>query len=461
MSIAKTIKQFLDDKHIVYSVQQVQHFDSPLQAAVTAGISPRSLYYPVVLRDTFGLIMAVLPASHTLDYARLSALLNRKVDPAFHTQLSSVFADCEPGMIPPVGEPYGIRTIIDASLETPEEIYMLAGDHNRIIKLKRRDFLMMQSNAWLASDFTSPIEELEEAGNSDELMEELTEKNHYIRQRIEQISELPPMPEMAAKVIELQSQPMPEVADLVAVLELDPALAAQVMRYARSPFFGYSGRIDSIYDAVTRVLGFDATMNMVLGVAMAKPFKISLHGPIGLEAFWRNAVYSASFYQAIAKLMPRQQRPQLGLCYLGGLLHHFGYLVLGHFFREEFVGLSDAILGQPERPVEVLEREYLGIDHGEIGAWLLNAWHLPEEVVTTVREHHNQSYDGPHAQYVRLAQLVDQLLANVERGVAPTEGLSAQLLASLGLDEVDVMREVDKILADTSELDEMATRLAA
>ena len=143
MSIARTIKQYLDDKHVIYNVIQVQHFDSPLQAAVSAGIPPRSLYYPVVLRDPFGLMMAILPASHTLDYTRLGALLNRKIAPAFHTQLSSVFSDCQPGMIPPIGEPYGIRTIIDANLSSPEEVYMVAGDNSRIVKLSRKDFLLM------------------------------------------------------------------------------------------------------------------------------------------------------------------------------------------------------------------------------------------------------------------------------------------------------------------------------
>ncbi len=461
MSIARTVKQYLDDKHIIYRVRQVQHFDSPLQAAVTAGIAPRSLYYPVVLRDPFGLIMAVLPASHELDYTRLGALLNRKIDLAFHTQLSSVFSDCQSGMIPPLGEAYGIRTIIDAALETPEEVYMVAGDNSRIIKLSRKDFLLLQANAWLASDFAVPVEQLEKAGEDEEVMEALVEKNHYIRQRIEQITELPPMPEMATKIVELQAEPMAEITDLVKILELDPGLAAQVLRYARSPFFGYGGQIDSLYDAVTRVLGFDATMNMALGVAMARPFRISLHGPIGLETFWRDAVYSASFYQAIAKLMPSEGRPRLGLCYLGGLLHNFGYLILGHFFREEFIGLSDAMLGQPDRAMEEVERDYLGIDHGEIGAWLLRAWHLPEEIVTMVQEHHTPDYAGPHARYVHLAQLVDKILRNIDSGSAPTEELPGALLESLGLDEVEVMRTVDGVLEDSAGLDEMAARFAA
>ena len=460
MSIAKTLKQYLDNKHIIYNVQQVKHFDSPLQAAIEAGISPRDLYYPIVLRDPFGLMMAILPASHSMDHAKLSGLLNRKVELAFHTQLSSVFQDCEPGMIPPIGEPYGIRSIIDAELDTPEKVYMVAGDNSRIIQLRRQDFFALQTNAWLVSGFTQQIEALNHLDDP-AVKAELSEKNHYIRQRIEQITELPAMPEMGIRLMKLRADPLADISDLVEIVDLDPGLAAQVMRYARSPFFGCRGEINSLYEAVTRVLGFDAVMNLAMGVAMAKPFKTAYHGPIGMDVFWRQAVFSASLLQALAKLMPQDRRPLPGLCYLGGLLHDFGYLVLGHYFPEEFVGLSDLMLGEPETPHLALERRYLGTDHGELGVWLLNAWHLPEEVLAIVGCHHDLDYDGDFPNYVYLMQLVDCVLKNNEAGKPPTEDLPEGLVGELGIDEVEMMRVLDEILQHSSELDDMAGRLAA
>ncbi len=460
MSIAKTLKQYLDNKHIIYSVRQVKHFDSPLQAAIEAGIPPSELYYPVVLRDSFGLMMAVLPASHAMDHEKLSALLHRKIDLAFHTQLSSVFQDCEPGMIPPIGEAYGIRSIIDAELDTPEKVYMVAGDKSRIIELSRRDFMAMQANAWLASGFASEIEGLTHMDDPD-VKAELSAKNHYIRQRIEQITELPAMPEMGMRLMKLRSDPLADISDLVEIVDLDPGLAAQVMRYARSPFFGFRGEVNSLYDAVTRVLGFDAVMNLALGVAMAKPLKTAYHGPIGMDVFWRQAVFSASLLQALAKLMPQERRPHPGLCYLGGLLHDFGYLVLGHYFREEFVGLSDLMLSEPEKPFLELERGYLGTDHGELGAWLLKAWGLPAEIIAIVGCHHDLDYDGAFPHYVYLMQLVDCILHNNEAGKPATEDLPEGLVAALEIDEVVLMRVLGDILEHSDELDSMADRLAA
>ena len=458
MPIAKTIKQYLDNKHVIYSVLEVPHFDSPYQAANVAKLPPGSLYYPVVLRDPFGLIMAVLPASHRLDLRRLAGVLRRSIEPAFQTQLSSVFADCQAGHFPPLGEAYGIRTIIDASLTTPETVYIVAGDHGRLIKLSRKDFMLLQTNAWLGSDFTAAIEEEYAEFNTPQAGDE---KPALIRDRIEQITELPAMPEMATRMFQLRANPAADVADLVAVVEQDPSLAAQVMRYANSPFFGYRGKIETLQVAIGRVLGFDMVMNLALGLSLAQPFKVPGHGPIGLKTCWSNAVYSASIMQLLCKAMPAKIRPRVGTCYLIGLLHDFGYLILGHLFREEFVVLNDLIEQDNTKTAVEIERDFLGMDHCELGGWLLQAWNFPDELAVAVREHHNDAYIGPQAIYVKLIQLTTYLLKAYESGVMIDEGLPKDAVTALGFDEDQLMLIMSQVMESDESLKNMARRLAA
>lgn len=459
MSIAKTVKQFLDNKHLIYDLVEVPHFGSPLEAAELAGVPPRSLYYPVVLRDPFGLMMAILPASHKLDFQRLSALLHRSVEPAFQTQLSSVFADCQPGLIPPLGEAYNIRTIIDASLSTPEEVYIVAGDHTRLIKLRRKDFMLMQVNAWLGSDFTTSIERAPAtAGDAAGAMDQ----SHFIRQRVEQITELPPMPEMARRLFELRANPDASADALVKVVELDPSLTAQVLRYANSPYFGYRGKVDSLQVAIVRVLGFDMVMNLAMGLALLHSFKIPRHGPLGLEAFWKHAVFSANLMQMLCRAMPKGNQPRLSTCYLIGLLHDFGYLVLGHLFRDEFMGLCERLGdGSDDRDRIAIERDYLGIDHGQLGHWLLKAWGLPDEIVVATREHHTGQYQGPFAVYVQMARLTDYLLRVHASGQAVYDDLPDDTLTALGLGQADVIRVMMQLLDQDENLETMARQLAA
>ncbi|ALP54458.1 hypothetical protein Tel_15600 [Candidatus Tenderia electrophaga] len=462
MAIAKTIKQYLDGKHIIYTILEVPHFESPREAASLANIPPRSLYYPVVMRDTYGLMMAVMPASHKLNYERLSKLLHRNVSPAYQTQLSSVFADCQPGNIPPVGVAYGLRTVIDAALSTPEEVYIVAGDHSRLIKMSRKNFMLLQTNALLASDFAEALEEAETQGGGEVAnlawSQDLGAK---IRQRVEQATELPPMPEMALRIFEMRADPNVEVKHLTALIERDPSLAAQVMRYANSPYFGYQGRVDTIQVAIARVLGFDMVMNLALGLALATPFKIPRHGPFGLDYYWRHAVYSATLMQLLSKEIPQERRPRPGTCYLIGLLHDFGYLVLGHLFRNEFEGLTKLVEEQGRDRLSRLEKDYLGVTHGELGYWLMKAWGMPQELVLATREHHNEQYAGPYSVYVNMAQLSDHLLAAYEAGEVLDDRLPAHLLQALGLEPKQVIHVMTQLIESDTNLNEMVRRLAA
>ncbi|MFP5504986.1 MAG: HDOD domain-containing protein [Gammaproteobacteria bacterium] len=291
-----------------------------------------------------------------------------------------------------------------------------------------------------------------------------------IRRRIEQVYELPPMPEMARQVLQLRNNPDASIADLAAIVELDPSLSAQVVRYAASPFYAYRGRIDSIHDAITRVLGFDMVMNMALGLATGKSFRNPCEGPLGLHAFWRHAVYSATLVQALAKRMPPSQRPQPGMVYLAGLLHNFGFLLLGHLFPPEFKLLNKLVAAHPESPVTALERCVLGMGqaqnllemgHARIGSWLMQSWQMPAEIIITLQEHHNPAYAGDHAVFPHLVMIADHVLKGRDIGDAPDGELPPMSLEVAGLAEDTVREVVEQLFENCGALDSMAQQLAA
>lgn len=290
-----------------------------------------------------------------------------------------------------------------------------------------------------------------------------------IRRRIEQVYELPPMPEMARQVLQLRNNPDASIAELAAIVELDPSLSAQVVRYAASPFYAYRGKINSIHDAITRVLGFDMVMNMALGLATGKSFQNPCEGPLGLHAFWRHAVYTATLVQALAKRMPPSQRPQPGMVYLAGLLHNFGFLLLGHLFPPEFKLLNKLVAAHPETPITALEKCVLGMGqaqsllemgHARIGSWLMQSWQMPEEIVITLQEHHNPAYAGDHAVFPHLVMVADHVLKGRDIGDAPDAVLPPLSLEITGLGEDAVLEVVGQLFENCGALDSMARQLA-
>jgi len=145
--MAKIIKQYLDKHGVEYDVIEHAHTSSSMRTAEAAGISGDQLAKSVVLKDGKGCLIAVLPATHQLDMERLNAWLGRKLELLPENRLFSLFTDCEPGAIPPVGPAYGVDTAIDEMLDRQTDIYFEAGDHRELIHVNRVQFARIEAHA--------------------------------------------------------------------------------------------------------------------------------------------------------------------------------------------------------------------------------------------------------------------------------------------------------------------------
>jgi len=282
-----------------------------------------------------------------------------------------------------------------------------------------------------------------------------------LRQRIESTTELPAMPEVAQALLRLNSDPTGSINDVVEIIEADPSIAAQILRYARSAFFGYRGEIHSLHQAVTAVLGYGLTIDIGLGLSLGKAFSIPNYGPMGLYPFWQHSIYSAALIERIIQIMPRQHRPLPGLGFLAGLLHNFGVLLIAHLFKKEAAMLQQIILANQDRPVVELERQVLGTDHMEIGAWLMRSWNLQAEIQVAVAEHHDELYNGVHAAYAKLTLLADRLLKRHDIGDAESTELPDAILSGLGITAEQAEEQLENIIDSAKDLDQFAQQFAA
>lgn len=280
-----------------------------------------------------------------------------------------------------------------------------------------------------------------------------------LQQKVTEVSELPPIPEVAQAVLRLRDHPQADARRLARLIELDPSLAAQIIRCASSAFFGYRGKIDSVQDAVSRVLGFDKALYIASGLAAGKALRHNKEGPLGLRAFWASAVYTATLMQALAGQVSARCRPNPGLAYLAGLVHNIGFLLLGHLLEAEFALLNEAVERQPNRPLSEIEAEVLGVSHGELGLWLLRKWKLPNEVLITTLNHHNPDYRGDAAVYAHLALVADRLLKRHAIGDGDSQELPAQVLEGLGLTLETAESTLAAVLAGREELDALINQV--
>ena len=466
MSTSITVRRYLDKQDVPYSLIQCSVDEQGRWSGLSKDIAPTCVARAKVLKDNAGLVMAILPITHRLNLAALNHQLHRKLEAAAETDYRGIFADCAPGILPAIGEAYGFETVVDDSLLNQEYVYVASGNAGELIRLSGTDFQLLHSNAWYSHAFTQIAEKyVKSAAQKQKATAAQTtgdmESSLNVRQRIERITKLPAMPSMAQKIIQLNANPYAHAEDLAKLIEKDPSLTAQIVRYAQSPLYGYKGNVASVRQAISRVLGYDMVMNIALGIAAARPFKIPTDGPLGLMAFWRHAIYSAALTQALCKMVPRERMPSPGTAYLAGLLHNFGFLLLGHLFPTEFEALNKAIEQEPDTPVVDLEQRLLGITHMEIGAWLMESWQMPQEIVVVQQAHHNPEYDGPFANYVRLVALADSLLKGQDMGDAASPEPPANILEVLGIGDNDLAKAVEQASESQEILDAMVRQFVA
>lgn len=282
-----------------------------------------------------------------------------------------------------------------------------------------------------------------------------------LRETLQRAELIPPLPETARKILVLRNKPDTDLAELVQLIESDPALAAFVMKYARMAVFGYGDRINSVTHAVSLVLGYTTALNVTLGIASSGCLKIPNYGPLGRVRIWSDALKCAQLCSELSKSMAKKQFINSGLAHLSGLLHNFGYLLFGHFCPKEFSELNEMIFLDPAQEIRTLEMRNFGITHDLIGLYLLKAWNLPEEVIMATAKHHFADCTGKHAVYAKLVAAANCLLQQDGMHDAREHIETSLLLKDLGISEAEADTELQKILAHQNELNQLAQELMA
>ena len=468
MPVAVKLSQFLSRQNIF--VREIHHervnslASAVNQARVVADVTLKS----ELLIDTKGVVRVVVPFPSSLDIDAVNQVMNRNFQPLTLPQSDRLFTDCETGAHPPVGAAYGMPVIVDDSLLSQDLFYIQSGCNTTLLQMDGQAFRASIAGAAKGRIATWKEQPSESAGpvNVSDGVLSIDE----VAKKLEKLYRLPPMPAIAVKILHLVTDPDASVGELAEVIECDPSLAAQIMRYARSALFNYQGEVRNVQEAVNIVLGFERVAHIAMGVAASKAFNIPKEGPLGLDAFWRHTLYNAALCQQLAKKLPSEANVDPGLAYLVGLLHNFGLLLVGHLFPQEFSLLNKLREASPELPMESIEKQVFGmgsaqdliaLGHGTIGGILLRMWNLPEEVVKSAAMHQCVGYEGDCQNYVRLVQLANCLLKQEGIGDEFNQQDPEPLMDALGLSTEQGMAITQKALASFSDLDAMAAEMAA
>ena len=207
------------------------------------------------------------------------------------------------------------------------------------------------------------------------------------RSRLRLWESLPPFHPVALrlmKVISSESVPLTEIASII---RCDAAFAAEILRLANSPLFGFNREISSILHAVG-LLGLERVRGLALTVALRRLLG-NVPPSVAARVCWRHNLACAMVAEelAVAAMMSSD------VVYTAGLVHDIGRLALLASDPARYAALLASSEPEPSMLCQ-LERHSFGLDHCQVGAVLMEHWNFPKELRDIADLHHDPLAPG-------------------------------------------------------------------
>lgn len=209
-----------------------------------------------------------------------------------------------------------------------------------------------------------------------------------LRQALDHVGSLPPIPQLAQRILSLKINTDEGERILLQLIEQDPPILAKVIGLANSPLFGTSRKILNLHDAAA-ILGSKRIKMIALSFAMMAAMARKSAGHLDVHKLWQHSLSVALTMDSLAHLMPRERRPADEEIYLAGLLHDIGFIVLDYLDPDLSDRFHARLADTPACTVEELEAQMLETSHGELGAELARHWNLPESIISVLHYHHS------------------------------------------------------------------------
>jgi diguanylate cyclase (GGDEF)-like protein len=258
---------------------------------------------------------------------------------------------------------------------------------------------------------------------------------------------LPSPPVSVLEVVRKSEDPDVTIPALAKLIELDVALAVQIVRMSNSALYAPVNEITTVERALT-TLGLRSVRLLALSTSlkMLIPDESEIFDTTEIR---RRMVVNGSLARRFAMKMARAQQDE---AFLAGMLTGLGPVVLATTHPD----LAHRLFAEAEWPDVQTERDLLGFSTNDITAHLIREWGLPEIICDAV-ESRTEPIAPEHNKLQRCMQLT-LLAERVLCGNNPSADLMALAEATeseldFSLDETNEwLIEAEPIVSETAEL---------
>jgi putative nucleotidyltransferase with HDIG domain len=259
--------------------------------------------------------------------------------------------------------------------------------------------------------------------------------NRELERTIMAAGDLPTIPVVATKVMQLIESERATADELSKVVSGDPAVAARVLKISNSPFYGCQRKIQSLPMAIM-MLGFNTLRSLVITASVKQVYQ-----PYGLveKMLWEHS-FGAGLAARIIAADTRFSNEEES--FLAGLFHDIGKTIMNHLDRDKFRTVVERCYNEV-LPFTEVEKDVYPFGHDDVGACVIRKWNFPEMLANSVQQHHALAFadaDDPYlARLTAIVSLSDKFCHKLGIGERyPDECLDlcgSKAAEMLGLDE--------------------------
>ncbi len=194
------------------------------------------------------------------------------------------------------------------------------------------------------------------------------------------------LPEVYLQVKKVIDDPDSTMADLSAVISIDPGMTAMLLKLVNSAFYGMPRKVETISRAVG-ILGMQPIHDLVLAVSVTKAFSGLSQEVMNMNIFWANSFFSGLAARELARKCFLVDSERM---FVEGLLRDLGHLLLYQYLPEL---AEEAIKTSANSGVSIhtTEQKLIGFDYTQVGKALVNSWQLPINLGEAIRYQNNPS----------------------------------------------------------------------
>ena len=190
------------------------------------------------------------------------------------------------------------------------------------------------------------------------------------------------LPAIVYRVFEVMDDQKSTATQIGRVINDDPALTARLLKLVNSPFYGFTGKVDTVYRAVA-LIGHKELRSVVVAASAIKVFDGIPSDLVSMPVFWKRSLATAVVARVLAAF---KREKEIERYFIAGLLHDIGSLLLYLQLPDE---MKRVLQMQSDEAVDLCkaEKDVMGYDHAEVGGELLKKWNLPVVICNSVRFH--------------------------------------------------------------------------